>query len=103
MAAVSRLDLDEIRRQSVITLYARLRSNGAPEFCIPSRRERNGLQPKLGSANKVIYPDKEAAENAARDLMALGSRPLVAYPCPRSRRGHFHVATEKRPGKPVTR
>ena len=50
-----------------------------------------------GTDGKVIYPTREAAEAAARELEALGARSLRAYRCSRSRRGHFHLTTDSTP------
>ena len=47
-----------------------------------------------GTDGKVIYPTREAAEAAARELESLGARRLRPYLCARSRHGHFHLATD---------
>ena len=41
----------------------------------------------------MIYPTREAAEAAARELESLGARRLRSYLCARSRHGHFHLTT----------
>ena len=80
--------------------YARLMRSGRPEVCLPGRREvedrqRYGTGGKAGSDGKVIYPDRDSAECAARELESLGGRPQRAYLCRRSRRGHFHLTTDQ--------
>jgi hypothetical protein len=84
-------------RGEVLLRYARLASSGRPIFCTPSRAELAGLvgpRAGRGTDGKVIYPTREAAEAAARELEGLGSRALRAYLCTRSRRGHFHLTTD---------
>jgi hypothetical protein len=84
-------------RGEVLLRHARLASSGRPVFCTPSRAELNGLvSPRAGRGTdgKVIYPTREAAEAAGRELEALGARSLRAYRCSRSRRGHFHLTTD---------
>ena len=85
-------------RGRVLARYARLMRSGRPEVCLPGRREisepeRFGAS-ATGSDGKVIYPDRDAAESAARELEALGGRPQRAYLCRRSRRGHYHLTTD---------
>ena len=48
-----------------------------------------------GTDGKVIYPTREAAEAAARELESLGARRLRPYLCARSRHGHFHLTTDR--------
>jgi hypothetical protein len=87
-------------RGEVLLRHARLASSGKPVFCTPSRDELAGLvAPRAGRGTdgKVIYPTREAAEAAARELEALGARALRAYRCSRSRRGHFHLTTDSTP------
>jgi hypothetical protein len=84
-------------RGEVLLRHARLASSGRPVFCTPSRAELAGLvgpRAGRGTDGKVIYPTREAAEAAARELEELGSRALRAYRCTRSRRGHFHLTTD---------
>ena len=84
-------------RSDVLHRHARLTKNGRPVFCTPSRDEITGvvsLRQGRGTDGKVIYPTREAAEAAARELEALGARALRAYRCGRSRSGHFHLATD---------
>jgi hypothetical protein len=84
-------------RGEVLLRHARLASSGRPVFCTPSRAELTGLvgpRAGRGTDGKVIYPTREAAEAAARELEALGARALRAYRCGRSRRGHFHLTTD---------
>jgi len=87
-------------RGEVLLRHARLASSGRPVFCTPSRAELAGVvSPRAGRGTdgKVIYPTREAAEAAARELEALGARSLRAYRCGRSRRGHFHLTTDSTP------
>ena len=93
-------------RGEVLLRHARLASSGRPVFCTPSRAELAGLvgpRAGRGTDGKVIYSTREAAEAAARELEALGSRALRAYRCTRSRRGHFHLTTDttSRPHLPL--
>lgn len=84
-------------RSEVLHRHARLTKNGRPVFCTPSRDEMAGvvsLRQGRGTDGKVIYPTREAAEAAARELEALGARALRSYRCGRSRSGHFHLATD---------
>lgn len=67
-----------------------------PMRCQPSRdpavaRERGGL----GSAGKVIYDTREAAEAAAREIERIVPERLYAYECPRSSHGHHHLTTRR--------
>ncbi|MFP5072497.1 hypothetical protein ACLFMI_22875 [Pseudonocardia nantongensis] len=87
-------------RGRVLARYARLMRSGRPEVCLPGRREvedrqRYGTGGQAGSDGKVIYPDRDSAECAARELESLGGRPQRAYLCRRSRRGHFHLTTDQ--------
>jgi hypothetical protein len=87
-------------RGEVLLRHARLASSGRPVFCTPSRAELTGLvgpRAGRGTDGKVIYPTRETAEAAARELEALGARALRAYRCSRSRRGHFHLTTDSTP------
>lgn len=86
----------DAERGRVLARYARLMRSGRPEVCRPGRRELEG-DPRIqgfGSDGKVIYPDRDAAECAARELEGLGSRSQRPYLCRRSRRGHFHLTTD---------
>jgi hypothetical protein len=88
----------DLARSEVIHRYAKLTRGGRPVFCSPSRAElRGAVIPRQGPGTdgKVIYPTREAAEAAARELEALGARPLRAYLCGRSRSNeHFHLASD---------
>ena len=84
-------------RAKVLLRYARLMGTGRPVFCKPSRAELAGTAPRrqgVGADGKVIYPDRESAEAAARELEELGARAQRAYVCKRSRRGHYHLTTD---------
>jgi hypothetical protein len=85
------------RRGEVVLRHARLTGRGRPTFCSPTRAEQAGilsLKTGSGTDGKVIYPTREAAEAAARELESLGARRLRPYLCARSRHGHFHLATD---------
>ncbi len=85
------------RRGDVVLRHARLTGRGRPTFCSPTRAEQTGtvhLRPGSGTDGKVIYPTRDAAEAAARELESLGARSLRPYLCARSRHGHFHLATD---------
>ena len=91
-------------RSEVLNRYAKLMRNGRPVFCTPSLAELSGRVPPRqtrGTDGKVIYPTREAAEAAARELEALGSRALRPYVCGRSRRGHYHLTTDHTPRRAV--
>jgi hypothetical protein len=84
-------------RSEVLHRHAKKMKNGRPVFCTPSVAEMSGrVAPRQsrGTDGKVIYPTREAAEAAARELEALGARALRSYVCGRSRRGHFHLTTD---------
>jgi hypothetical protein len=84
-------------RGEVLHRHARLTKSGRPIFCTPSRAEIEGhMLPRQsrGTDGKVIYPTREAAEAAARELELLGSRLLRSYRCGRSRGGHYHLTTD---------
>jgi hypothetical protein len=85
------------RRGDVVLRHARLTGRGRPTFCSPSRAEQTGavrLSTGRGTDGKVIYPTREAAEAAARELEGLGARRLRPYLCDRARHGHYHLATD---------
>ena len=85
------------RRGEVVLRHARLTGRGRPTFCSPMRAEQAGvvrLSGGKGTDGKVIYPTREAAEAAARELEDLGARRLRPYLCARSRHGHFHLTTD---------
>jgi hypothetical protein len=87
----------DLARSEVLHRHARLSKRGRPVFCSPSRAERGGAavaRQGRGTDGKVIYPTREAAEAAARELERLGSRTLRSYLCGRSRSGHFHLTTD---------
>jgi len=84
------------QRRAIIARYARLKPGGQPSFCGPTRAERDGTAwHDKGTDDKAIYPDLTSAEAAARELEALGARPMLAYPCRRSRHGHHDLATDE--------
>jgi hypothetical protein len=84
-------------RSEVLHRHAKLMKSGRPVFCTPSLAELAGRVPakqSRGTDGKVIYPTREAAEAAARELEELGARALRSYVCGRSRRGHYHLTTD---------
>lgn len=84
-------------RAEIVLRHARLRSDGGPQFCRPTRAEAAGLVPRRQGTRtdgKVIYPDRDAAELAAREFEGLGAMPMRAYRCNRSNRGHFHLTRD---------
>jgi hypothetical protein len=91
--AISATPEHEQARRAVLVKYARLRKNGRPILCSPPRSEL--LSGHVSGAFKVIYDTAKNAEDAARELSALGAPPMIPYPCPRSRRGHLHLKTNK--------
>lgn len=88
----------DVARAEVVARYARTLPSGRPMYCKPSREERSGEVVRKqgpGTDGKVIYPNKDAADAAGRELEALGGRPLRPYACKRSRNGHFHLTTDR--------
>ncbi|MFI6732129.1 hypothetical protein ACIBI9_04280 [Nonomuraea sp. NPDC050451] len=87
-------DASKSARMRIVTRYARRQRNGRVLFCSPSKAELGGEMPRRetsGSDGKVVFPDLETAEAAARELEALGGGPQRAYICRRSRHGHAHL------------
>ena len=87
-------------RAEVLNRYGRLTKAGRPIFCRPSRAEIEGWMPPRqspGADGTVIDSTREDAEAAARELEALGARPLRSYICSRSRGGHYHLTTDSTP------
>lgn len=83
----------------IILRYARLDYKGRPACCTPSVAEIFGnarRKENAGTDGKVIYPDRAAAQAAALELTAADGHPLREYPCQRSRKGHFHLTTDRR-------
>lgn len=102
-SAVEAFGVRDLPRSEVLHRHARLTNAGRPVFCTPSQAELAGvvaLRQGRGTDGKVIYPTREAAEAAARELEELGARALRSYRCGRSRSGHFHLATDN--GRPLT-
>lgn len=68
-------------RQAIVRRWARLRSNGKPEWC------RN---------EKVIFSTRWNALGCADELQAAGMVRVAAYPCQRPERAgdeHWHLTT----------
>lgn len=84
-------------RRAVVRKYARWQ-NGSPCFCGPSRLEMEGRNTFHAQPNgKVIYNDRETAEKAAAELLAITGINFRPYQCPRSRRGHHHLTRDNSP------
>lgn len=84
-------------RAAVVLRHARLRSDGGPQFCQPSRAEMSGTAPRRQGGRtdgKVIYPDRESAEQAGREFESLGAQPMRSYRCNRSTHGHYHLTRD---------
>jgi hypothetical protein len=60
-------------------------------LCLSSHRE--DYQTRRGRT-KIIFDNEAAARACAAELEALGGSPLCAYPCPRSRNGHYHLTSD---------
>lgn len=82
----------------IIKNHARLDAKGRPAFCRPGQAEiaARRLREQDVGVGKVIYPDRAAACAAAAEFGELNGYPVVAYPCQRSRKGHFHLTTDRR-------
>lgn len=97
--ALDTLDaLDEDQRRAVLDKHCRRSNNGRIQFCAVSQKERDRARAegrRIGDEGKPIFPDRASAEAAARELEALGARPMYAYECKRSRRGHHHISTDE--------
>jgi hypothetical protein len=96
-AAVALTALTAVRTQAVVARHARLHRDGEPMLCVPGRAERRDSQRRRenpGTDGKVIYDDEATALACAAELEALGLKPQRAYPCGRSRHGHYHLATD---------
>lgn len=92
--------------RAIIVRYARLDNNGVPIRCAPSRAEKPGRMPAAaiqvasrrdwqlaGNDEKVILRDEAAGWECARELELLDGKARRAYPCPRSKSGHYHTTT----------
>lgn len=92
-----RREWERHERRKVIVTYARLRPNGKPMFCRPSRLELEGAIPRRQGERtdgKVIYDSRQNAEAAGREMEKLGADPLRSFACNRSRNGHFHLTRD---------
>lgn len=85
----------EEARRAVIVRHARLLPGGAPNVCLPTKAERRADPNWQARHPPVIYPDREAAEAAARELADLDGVTMVPRRCPRSRSGHYHLTPSK--------
>lgn len=86
-------------RYAVLVKYARLGRDGRPLTCRPSQVEladwRKRKEP-MGSDGKIIFESRSKAEKCIEELSKLtNARPMIAYPCGRSRAGHHHIATDR--------
>lgn len=86
-------------RREVVNRYGKQRKDGQGVIlCTPSRAELAGhaaMRASEGTTGKPAYPNREAAEAAARELEALGCKPLYAYRCGRSDSGHHHLTEDR--------
>jgi len=85
-------------RRDIIIKYARLyvrNGESKPLMCTPSATDhiaRTVFGRHMGSAGKIIYPTREAAESAARAMTELQpTSPQRAAICPRAGMTHFHL------------
>lgn len=78
---------------AIIRRYARKHTSGRLMRCKPSILERAGgkRREKEGSDWKVIYDTEDAAKNCAIQIELRGGPKMRAYPCRRSRHGHYHL------------
>jgi hypothetical protein len=92
-------DSSHEQRQAIIRRHARMRGPKV-SFCGESRLEREGRNYSFRTQpnGKVIYDDREVAESAARELLALTGVAFRPYECPRSRHGHHHLTQDRSPG-----
>lgn len=82
------------KRREIIARYARLKPNGQPQFCEPTKAEKRTDPNAAAPAPPVIYPDRAAAEAASAEFAANGGFHLAVRECHRSRSGHFHLYQE---------
>lgn len=97
MRSEGEIHADAEERREVIRRYARLRPNGTPVCCTPTREELSGEaghKTRWGNDGKIIFDDRESAEACARVLESIGCKPARAYECKRSSRHHHHLTTE---------
>jgi hypothetical protein len=86
------------QRRAIIRRHARVRGRKVV-FCGVSNLEKEGRNTFHPQPNgKVIYDDRESAEAAAQELLALTGVAFRPYPCPRSRHGHHHLTQDRSPG-----
>jgi hypothetical protein len=88
------MNFNKLAYQLVLKRHARLDRNGKPQRCTPSQLERWGGRRKEteGSDLKIIFNNRLEAEAAAREFEALPDGvPQRAYPCRRSKHGHYHL------------
>lgn len=94
--------LDHHLAQVVIRKYARMIDEDRYARCTPgfdewrAAHDRRGKTNEPHSASKAIYDSREAAEAAAAELTAIDGWPLYAYPCERSKHGHYHLTRKQR-------
>ncbi len=89
---------DERRaRRKILRKYARIRM-GRPVFCGPSRAEtRYGVDYGIKRNGKVIFDNRQDAEDCATALTALTGEMFRPYECPRSKSGHHHLTEDRSP------
>lgn len=85
----------------MLVKYARLKRDGRTLVtCNPSQVELDDPSKRRehqGSDGKVIFDTYEKAEACLRELSQFpNARPMRIYQCGRSRRGHVHIATDRK-------
>jgi len=89
--------VDEEHLHAILARHCRLSGNGIPLRCAATREEKNNpelMVERRAYVDKVILIDHQHAEDCARELTALFGTPHRVYPCPRSKRGHYHLTTQ---------
>lgn len=84
-------------RRDILARHCRLSAAGTPLSCAPTKKEKENPESHWrgqGDDDKVILLNEKHAEECARELAVLYGKPMRAYECPRSKRGHFHVTSQ---------
>lgn len=84
-------------RHAILDRFARLKPSGKPVLCVPTRAELSGGRPRVntpGNDGKIIFDTRELAEACAKEFLAVGGVPQIAYRCNRGKRGHHHLRRE---------
>jgi hypothetical protein len=96
MIPINFADDKEIKKivDSIIYKYCRKYPNsGRPIFCTPSFEEQVRMDTlRYKKKKKYIYDSEEIALKCADELTrTAGWTRQKAYPCPRSKHGHYHL------------